>query len=237
MEGFSYNDIFASKGIEYIAIIAFLILLIPFTLLLNKQKKIRQQIQRGIRFLSAGILTIPQGIYYCKNHTWAHLEKSGNARIGLDDLLVHFVGEVSCKNLKSPGDTITKGELIAELSQLGKTLNIYAPISGVILDKNNLLQQDPALLNEDPYGRGWVYKIEPSDWKAETQPYYLAKEATVWSRKEVDRFKDFIARSVKNYSPEPASLILQDGGEISENALSEMPEQAWKDFQQDFLAL
>ena len=237
MEGFSYNDIFESKGIEYIAIIAFLILLIPFSVLLNKQKRITKQIKKGLRFLSASILNIPQGIYYCKNHTWAYLEKNGAARVGLDDLLLHIVGEIQFKNLKNSGDTIQKGDLIAEIEHGGKVLSIYAPVSGEILNKNSALQNDPSMMSDDPYGKGWIYKIKPYAWKAETNSYYLAEEASVWSQQELNRFKDFIAQSMKNYSSEPATLILQDGGEISENALTELPEEAWKDFQQDFLKI
>lgn len=237
MEGFSYNDIFESKGIEYIAIIAFLILLIPFSILLNRQKRITRQIKKGLRFLSASILNIPQGIYYCKNHTWAYLQKNGEARVGLDDLLLHIIGEVQFKNLKNTGDSIAKGDLMAELNQDGRVLQIYAPVSGIIMDKNSVLQNNPGILNEDPYGQGWIYKIKPSGWIAETSSYYLAEEATVWSQLELNRFKDFIANSLKNYSPEPATLILQDGGEITDNALSELPAEAWKDFQKDFLKM
>ena len=235
MDGFNYNNIFESKGIEYIAIIVFLILLIPFSVLLNKQKQIRKQISKGLRFLSTSLLKIPQGIYYCKNHTWAYLEKNGLAKIGLDDLLLHIVGEVKFNKLKSPGDTIFKGDLIAQLDQQGKILDIYAPVSGIIEDKNTQLQDNPWMIKDDPYGKGWLYSIRPSNWKEDTQPYYLAEEATIWSEKELFRFKDFITNSIRNYSGEPATLILQDGGEISENALAEMPETTWKDFQQDFL--
>lgn len=235
MDGFNYNNIFESKGIEYIAIIVFLILLIPFSILLNKQKRIARQIKKGLRYLSANILKIPQGIYYCKNHTWAYLEKGGAARVGMDDLLLHIVGEVQFKNLKNQGDSISKGELMAQLDQGGKMLNIYAPVSGMIQSKNNAIEKEPWILNEDPYGEGWIYKIKPSNWINDTNSYYLAEEATTWSQKELNRFKDFVAQSLKNYSPEPATLILQDGGEISDNALSEMPAEAWKDFQQDFL--
>ncbi|MHC1705907.1 MAG: glycine cleavage system protein H [Bacteroidales bacterium] len=237
MDGFAYNDIFESKGIEYIAIIVFLILLIPFSILLNKQKRITRQIKKGLRFLSASILNIPQGIYYCKNHTWAFLEKNGSARIGLDDLLFHIVGEIKFTNLRNSGDIITKGDLIAELDQNGRTLSIYAPISGIILNKNSAIIEDSAILSEDPYGKGWVYRLKPTNWKAETSSYYLAEEATVWSQQELNRFKDFIAHSLKDYSTEPATLILQDGGEISDNALSELPAEAWQDFQKDFLNL
>ena len=110
MDGFSYNNIFDTKGIEYLVIIAFLLLLIPFWLALNRQVKIKEQIRKALGVLSASILKVPQGIYYFKNHTWAYLEKSGIAKVGLDDLLLHITGEVTIRQLKNPGETISKGE-------------------------------------------------------------------------------------------------------------------------------
>ena len=112
MEGFSYSDIFATKGMEYVIIIAFLALLIPFWVVLNKQVKVNKQIQRALGFLSASILKIPQGLFYSQNHTWMYMEKSGAAKVGLDDLLMHITGEVKFSQLKNPGEMINKGDLL-----------------------------------------------------------------------------------------------------------------------------
>jgi len=234
MEQFTYHNIFATKGIEYIAIIAFLALLIPFWVLLNKQAKTRN-IRKALGVLSAGILRIPQGLFFSKNHTWTHMDRSGAAKVGLDDLLLHITGEVKFKNLKNPGETIKKGDLLTEIDQDGKILQVLSPISGKILNTNENLNDNPDMLIADPYGLGWVYKIKPSNWIAETNSYYLADEATDWSVKELARFKDFVAGSLRNQSPEPSMLVLQDGGEIRDNALSEMPAEIWRDFQKSFL--
>jgi glycine cleavage system H protein len=139
MDGFTYSNMFDTKGIEYLAIIAFLILLIPFWIVLNKQAKLAKRIKHALGVLSANILRIPQGLFYSKNHTWTHLERSGSARVGLDDLLVHITGEMNFRNLRDPGQTITKGELLAEFEQEGKRLRIFSPISGKILNFNQSL--------------------------------------------------------------------------------------------------
>ncbi|MCK9399212.1 MAG: hypothetical protein M0Q51_04335 [Bacteroidales bacterium] len=235
MDGFSYNNIFETKGIEYLAIIAFLVLLIPFWLELNKKTKITKQIRKASGMLSANILKIPQGLFYSKNHTWAYLEKSGTAKVGLDDLLLHMTGEVRLNYFKNPDEIINKGEFLAEIDQNGKLLRIFSPISGKILHTNPLLHESPGMLNEDPYGRGWIYKIKPTNWVEETKSYFLAEEAIKWSTKELERFKDFLALSRGNGSPETVMIILQDGGELGDNALSEMPGEIWQDFQKEFL--
>lgn len=236
MDGFSYYNIFDTKGIEYLAVIAFLLLLIPFWLALNKQVKIKDQLRKMLGVLSANNLKVPQGIFYSKNHTWAYLEKSGTAKIGLDDLLVHITGEVRINQLKNVGDDIGKGELLAEIDQNGKSLRIFSPISGKVLDMNPALNVDHGLLNEDPYGKGWIYSIKPSNWLAEIPSFYLADEATDWLKKELERYKDFLAINLRKYSPETSLIILQDGGELSENSLSGLPNGLWQDFQNEFLS-
>lgn len=237
MEGFSYSDIFATKGIEYLVIIAFLAMLVPFSLILNKQVKISRQIQKAIGILSAKILKIPQGLFYSKNHTWMFMEKNGAATVGLDDLLLHITGEVKFSNLKNPGEMINKGDLLTEIDQNGKLLRILSPVSGTITSTNSALNNNPGIMNEDPYGKGWIYKIKPTNWIPEAKSCYFAEEATNWSEKELVRFKDFLSVTMRTYSPESSMVILQDGGELSDHTLSALPDEIWKDFQKEFLNL
>jgi glycine cleavage system H protein len=235
MDGFSYNNIFETKGLEYLIIIAFLIMIIPFWITINKRAQIARQIKRAFGILSASILRIPQGLFYSKNHTWTFLEKSGTAKVGLDDLLLHLTGEVRFSYLRSREENINKGDLLAEIVQNGKLLKIYSPVSGKIMDTNLLLRESPEVLNEDPYGDGWICRIKPSKWVAETNSYYLAEEAITWSKKELERFKDFLAVAIDKYSPDTSMVILQDGGELCDKPLSELPDEVWQDFQKSFL--
>jgi glycine cleavage system H protein len=235
MDGFSYSNIFETKGIEYIAVIIFFAILIPFWIILNRKVKISKQFHQTLGVLTANVLKIPQGLFYSKNHTWTHMEVSGIAKVGLDDLILHITGEVNVTNRKKPGDQVKKGDVLAEIDRNGKQLQILSPISGEVLNTNTMLNQDFLTLSQDPYGQGWLYKIKPTNWIAETSSYYLAEDATNWAAQELDRFKDFLAVSMKKYSAEPALVMLQDGGELCDNPISEMPNELWKDFQKDFL--
>jgi glycine cleavage system H protein len=235
MDGFSYHNIFETKGIEYLIIIGFLIMIIPFWILINKEVSIKTRIRNAIGSLSEGILKIPFGLFFSKNHTWAHIEKSGVAEVGIDDFLLHITGEVKFTGLRAPGSFIRKGELLAGIDHNGKVLQVYSPISGKVTDTNRLLTAAPSAINEDPYEKGWIYKIEPSKWIEETDTCLMANEALEWTRMEFSRFKDFIAGSVTKYSPEAAMVILQDGGELCDRPLSDLPDEVWHDFQKSFL--
>ena len=164
------------------------------------------------------------------------MEKSGIAKVGLDDLLLHITGEVKFSNLKQSGDKVIKGDLVAQIDQKGKLLKVFAPISGEIMETNSVLNENPELLNEDAYIKGWMYKIKPTSWVADTNSYLLAEDATSWSVQELDRFKDFLVASIGKYLPEPTNVIMQDGGELRDQPLSELPNEVWEDFQQDFLS-
>jgi len=236
MEGFSKVDIYDTQGIEYLFALGYLLILIVFWKVSNKHEGILKKLRKAISSLSSGILRIPQGLFYNKHHTWAHLEKTGVAKVGLDDFLQHVTGEVQLTSLKAPGEMINKGDLLTRIDKDGKELKIFSPISGEIVKTNTLLTENPKILNEDPYEKGWIYKIKPSDWKSETNSYLLAEEATEWVTKEIERFKDFLTGgAMRKYSSEPSMVLLQDGGEIRDNVLSELPDEVWADFQKEFL--
>jgi glycine cleavage system H protein len=237
MEGFSYTNIFETKGIEYILVILFLLSLIPFWMILNRKGKLTSKIRQILNVLTFDTLKIPQGIFYSRNHTWAFMEKSGRASIGLDDFLLQTTGNVKLNKLKNPGEIINRGDLMAEVEIDQKTLNIYSPVSGKIESTNELLSDNPEVLNQDPFGKGWVYKIKPIKWMDEIKSCYLAEDATNWSKNEMIRFKDFLAAENRKYSPEQAYTVLQDGGELTNHTLSLLPDDIWKDYQKSFLQI
>ena len=235
MDGFSYYNIFETKGVEYLLIIAFLILLVPFSVILNRRAKIGKKIREFTGMLSTGILKVPQGIFYSRNHTWAHLAKSGVAEVGVDDMLLHLTGNVKLDYLKFPGEKIARGEPMSDILHQDKRLKICSPISGVIEEINPVVEETPEVLNSDPYNHGWILRIRPENWKAETSNLYLAGEASGWSKREMERFRDFLARTMPKYSTEPELVAMQDGGEIRDHVLSELPAGLWQEFQQEFL--
>jgi len=235
MDGFSYHNIFDTKGIEYLVIILFLALLVPFMVILNRKVSFRKQIRHVVGVLTGSTLKVPQGVYHNRNHTWAHLAKSGVASIGLDDLLLHLTGAIRLSFLKQPGETIRKGEPLAELHHDGKLLRVCAPVSGTVIGHNIALNENPGLLPEDPYNEGWICKIKPSDWKRETAGDFLGESASEWVSSELVRFRDFLSASWPKYNPEASMVTLQDGGELRDHILTELPEELWLDFQREFL--
>jgi len=216
---YQYHNIYETKGIEYVAIVFFFLLLIIFWYFLNKTSKETKLIP-----LTYNSLKIPQGIFYAQNHTWTYLDKIGIAKIGIDDLIAHIIGDVEVRFLKNSGEFIHKGELFAELVQQNKSLKIYSPISGEIMKVNYSL--DDNVLNNEPYDRGWLLKIEPNDWLNDIYKYKFLENSKFWIRTEFERFKTFILNQ---------SLVLQDGGELTDKVLEKSSLEIWKEFENKFM--
>ena len=231
MEQFVYSDIFDTKGIEYIIVIFFLLLIIPVWRMLNKPLKQTVFAGETLQALTLKALRIPQGLLFNKNHTWSHLEKSGLASVGMDDLLLHLTGGVELKYLKEQQERVKRGEAIARITQEGKELVITSPISGEIERVHASLEDDSAAINKDPYS-SWLYRIKPEKWQEETNSAMMADNASDWTRKELDRFKDYMAETVSETSGE---TVMQAGGELMAHPLKEMDRKVWNGFQEKFL--
>ncbi len=83
--------------------------------------------------------------------------------------------------------------------------------------------------------KGWMYKVKPSGWIAETNSCYVAEDAAKWMGEELEKFKVFLSGPKGQLSSESAGLVLQDGGELIDHTLSELPADVWRNFQDDFL--
>lgn len=236
MDEFSYYNMFDTKGIEYILVISFLLLLIPFWLLLNRQARVTRRIEKVLGALSASILAIPQGLLYSRSHTWTFLEKNGNAKVGLDDFLVHVTGKVNVKYRTLPGATVRKGDIIAEIEHGGKSLEVRSPVSGIVQKQNRDILLNQELLHNDPCGKGWLLALKPVSWMSEVMELRMAEDATEWFGKEVNHYKEFMAVNLAKSAHGTEYAVLQDGGEIAVNALADMPGELWTAFQSEFLA-
>jgi glycine cleavage system H lipoate-binding protein/ABC-type phosphate transport system substrate-binding protein len=180
-------------------------------------------------------IKVPAGLYFDKTHTWAFMEKSGVVTVGIDDFLQHVTGPISRIRMKGEGKKVKKGEPVLTIIQNGKQLNLYAPVSGTITEQNSRLEENSTLINESPYGEGWIYKIEPSNWINENQLLFMADKQRQFLAKEFSRLKDFLASAVNGPEGNLMPVVLQDGGEIKDGILSDMGPEVWEDFQTNFI--
>jgi glycine cleavage system H lipoate-binding protein len=200
----------------------------------HPQKASDAQQIHGLK-LDEGRLTCPKGYFFDKTHTWVYMEEEGDVKVGVDDFLQHLTGTLSRVAMLEPGTKIRKGERILTLISQGKQLTIYSPVTGTIRELNALVDGDSSLLNSAPYHEGWIYRIEPSNWKRELSFLMVGATYTDWIRNELARLRDFFSMSltVKKAGLQP--VIIQDGGEITDHVLANLGPEVWEDFQCHFI--
>jgi glycine cleavage system H protein len=104
-------------------------------------------------------MNVPDELRYSKDHEWARLE-SGRVRIGITDYAQDALGDIVYVQLPAVGTTVTLGESFSEVESTKSVSDIYAPVSGTVVEVNSELTDAPQRLNEDPYGEGWLCEIE-----------------------------------------------------------------------------
>lgn len=109
---------------------------------------------------------IPEGLQYTKEHEW--VSSSGTLyTMGITDFAQGALGDIVYVQLPKVGETITAGKVCGEIESTKSVSEIFAAISGVVSEINGALSQTPELVNSDPYGAGWLVKVEvagtPSD--------------------------------------------------------------------------
>ncbi|MBO2521154.1 MAG: glycine cleavage system protein GcvH [Clostridia bacterium] len=105
----------------------------------------------------------PEELKYTKEHEWLRLEDGRLARVGVTHYAQHQLGDVVFVELPAAGDAVSAGQSIAVVESVKSVSDIYAPVSGRIVEVNSALEDQPELINEDPYGRGWIAVIEMDD--------------------------------------------------------------------------
>ncbi|HUP69874.1 MAG TPA: glycine cleavage system protein GcvH [Acidimicrobiales bacterium] len=107
-------------------------------------------------------MNVPDDLRYTADHEWARSEES-RVRVGITDYAQDALGDVVFVQLPEPGATVTAGGPLSEIESTKSVSEVYAPISGKVLEVNTELADVPDRVNRDPYGAGWICLVVPSD--------------------------------------------------------------------------
>ncbi|MBZ0272813.1 glycine cleavage system protein GcvH [bacterium] len=107
-------------------------------------------------------MTVPAGLRYTKEHEWAKAD--GNvATIGITDHAQEALGEVVYLDLPAVGATVTAGDTFGAVESVKAVSDLYSPVTGKVVEVHTALVDEPGIVNTDPYGEGWMIKVEMSD--------------------------------------------------------------------------
>ena len=201
MESFRFVDIFATKGIEYIIVMAFLAVFIYFSRYLAYRPAAEK---RGGPAGSMGYFRIPEGLFYHQGHGWLRPEPGSIGVVGMDDFAHKLVGPVDAVELPGVGARLAQGDKAWSLVVGSVKIPMLSPVDGEVVAVNPEALRSPADLGADPYGKGWLFKVKSPRISADLRNLLSGKLARAWMENALG--------TLHPMNPEHLGPVLQDGG-------------------------
>lgn len=108
-------------------------------------------------------LEYPEDLQYLDSHEYVRLEDDDMATIGLSAFALEELGDVVFLELPEAGDSITAGDQVGTIESVKAVSEIYSPVTGTVIDRNEMLIEQPEAIVDDPYGEGWLLKVRLDD--------------------------------------------------------------------------
>jgi glycine cleavage system H protein len=108
-------------------------------------------------------MSTPSHLSYTKDHEWVHIHDDGTATIGITDFAQGELGDIVFVEINDVGDVCEKEDTFGTVEAVKTVSDLYAPLDGEIIEINETLEDEPELVNDDPYGQGWMIKISISN--------------------------------------------------------------------------
>jgi len=133
--------------------------------------------------VKVGAYEVPEGLYYSKDFEWIKVE-GDKIRMGLTDYAQKSLREIVYAELPSAGGEVKQGDPYGTVESVKAVSDLIAAVSGTIEEVNNEVQSKPELLNEDPYGRGWLLIVKPGTLETELTNLMDFNAAVEWHKNQ-----------------------------------------------------
>ncbi len=170
---------------------------------------------------------LPEDLHYHRGHAWARVVGPDTVVVGIDDFARRLTGRADAVSLPATGEYVEQGAAACRVARGGRAAAIVAPVAGEVVEVNRAVARDPALATDDPYGRGWLYKVRSSALATNLRNLLdgtLARRWTEDARAELDVRLMALSGSV-----------LQDGGEPTPDFADHLDPAEWERLRAHFL--
>ena len=106
---------------------------------------------------------LPENLKYAKTHEWARLEGDGTITVGISDHAQHELGDLVFVELPDEGDELAVGDAAGVVESVKAASDLYSPVNGTVFETNDSLADEPELINQSPYEKGWLFKLKPAE--------------------------------------------------------------------------
>lgn len=170
---------------------------------------------------------VPENVRFHVGHTWALSESRDLVRVGIDDFAAKLAGKLDSISLPQRGRWIRQGQKVWTLFRDGKSVDMISPIEGTVTDINEAVIKNPELARKDPYGEGWLVKVQAPDAKINFRNLLGGALARLWTEESALRLR-------KRMPVAMAAALAQDGGVAVDDLSAHLPEEDWDTLTKEF---
>jgi len=178
---------------------------------------------------------LPGGVFFHRGHTWANLLFSGQVKVGVDDFLQRLIGRMDAITLPPVGVEVKQGQPFVAIRQGARTAMLVSPVDGVVCAINGELTKAPGLLKRDPYTRGWLVALRPTNLNADLRQLAVGEGALAWLKGELHRLQEFLHVTLTQRQDALVGATAADGGVLADGLLEHLDDDTWTEFQSRFL--
>ena len=169
---------------------------------------------------------VPENLSYHSGHSWLVRERQNVVRVGADEFAAALAGKIERIELPKPGQWIRQGQKVISFFRDGQKTEMVSPTEGEVMAVNTAVLEDPRLLRQDPYGKGWLLNLHVPDEENTTRNLVPRMLVGEWMREAVERL----------YSRQPllAGAVAADGGRPAHDLMAALPDANWKEVTREF---
>ncbi len=173
-----------------------------------------------------GGFRLMDGFRYHPGHTWAVAETPELVRVGVDDFVARLTGKIATLGLPTRGQWIRQGQRIIAVGADGRDYSLVSPVEGAVVDVNEKALTAPDSIREDPYGEGWLLKVNSPDFRTTARNLLSGSLARRWMEEAADRLRSML--------PAPVAVTSLDGGLVIDDLSNELTDDVKKNLGHEF---
>lgn len=174
----------------------------------------------------AGGYHIPESLRYHPGHAWLLRERKNVMRIGINEFAAALAGRIDKIELPKPGQWLRQGQKGWSMLRAGQKAEMLSPVEGEVVEINPEVLQNPALLREDPYGKGWLMTVFAPDEEASLRNLLPTELVKSWMQQTVDK--------LYTMQPSLAGATAADGGRPADDLSAAIPDVSWAELTRRF---
>lgn len=173
-----------------------------------------------------GVQMPPDDYYLHQGHAWAALESTGEVRVGLDDFSQKILGPADQLKLPAVGTVLYQDHICMAVVKKDNKASFEAPVDGMITEVNPKVRENPRLPHDDPYGKGWLFKVKPTNLQHNLANLSFGVKNTAWIGKEACRLLNLMDTAV--------GVTLPSGGDLIGDVYGHYPQLGWRRLVKEF---